>query len=81
MANVRVVLNRAGMRELLRSPEVLADLERRGYAIAAAAGPGHRVESQVGSTRARVAVITDTFDAARNEAINRTLTSAIGAGG
>ena len=80
MANVRVVLNRAGMRQLLRSPEVLADLQRRGEAIAAAAGPGHRVEAQVGPARARVAVITDTFDAVRNEATSRTLTAAIGAG-
>lgn len=79
MANVRVVLKRKGMRELLRSPEVLADLERRGNAIAAAAGPGHQVESETGRNRVRVAVITDTFEAAHAEATTRSLSRSIDA--
>lgn len=79
MANVRVVLNRRAMRDLLRSQEILTDLERRGQAVANAAGPGHAVDSQIGTTRARVAVYTDTFDAALSEANSRTLTRAIDA--
>lgn len=79
MANVRVVLNRRGVRDLLRSDEVLYDLERRANAVAAAAGPGHRVETTVGRNRARAAVITDDFAAAYSEATSRNLTAAVDA--
>jgi len=77
---MRFELNRNGIRELLRSDEVLADLERRGHAIATTAGPGHRVESEKGPNRARVAVITDTIPAMIAEARDRRLTRAIDAG-
>lgn len=80
MANVRVVLNRRGVKELLRSPEVLADLTRRADAVASAAGPGHVVDAEVSPNRARAAVITGDLDAMRAEATNRTLTRAIDAG-
>lgn len=77
---VRIVLNRAGVEELLRSPEVRADLERRARAIAAAAGEGMEVDSAIGRTRARAMVWTDTPRARLAEATNRTLTRAIDAG-
>lgn len=68
------------MRQLLRSPETLDELERRAENIAAAAGPDHRVESQIGPNRGRAAVITDSFEAILAEATSRTLTRAIDAG-
>lgn len=80
MANVKIKLNRRGVIELLKSVEVEADLTRRGDAIAAAAGPGHRVEIGETPNRARVAVITDTVDAMLSEATSHTLTRAIDAG-
>lgn len=80
MGNVRIKLNSQGVRDLLRSREVQADLERRGHAIADAAGPGHRVESSIGPNRARVAIITDTTEAAVAEATDRSLTRALDAG-
>lgn len=80
MANVRIVLTRNGPRDLRRSREILRDLERRGEAIARAAGDGHRVEAEIGPNRARVAVITDTIDAMVAEATDRTLTRALDAG-
>lgn len=52
----RIVLNRRGMRELLRSPEVQADLERRAKAIADAAGTGEAT-SHRGRNRARASVM------------------------
>lgn len=80
MSNVRIVLNRRGVRDLLRSREIAADLTRRAERIASAAGPGHRVESEIGPNRARAAVITDTVDAMVAEATHRTLTRALDAG-
>lgn len=76
---VKVKLNSKGVRELLRSQEVLADLEERADRVAAAAGPGHRVEAEIGPNRARAAVITDTPEAMVAEATNRTLTRAVDA--
>lgn len=78
--NVRVELHRQAVRQLLRSNTVLADLERRGRAIAAAAGPGHEVQPYVGRNRARVTVRTATDEARRAEATDRRLTAAINAG-
>ena len=79
-SQIRFKLNRAGVRALLRGPAVQADLRRRGNAIASAAGPGHRVDSEVGRNRARVEVVTETFEAMRKEARDRNLTRAFGHG-
>lgn len=73
MADFRFELNPPGIGELLKSAEVAADLERRAHAVAAAAGPGHRVESSVTGKRARSAVITDTIEAMVEEATERNL--------
>lgn len=84
--NLRIVLNSKGVRDLLRSPAVAADLERRAKNIAAAADGAtgragdHAVETQVGPNRARAAVYTDTFNAMHREADQRTLTRSLDAG-
>lgn len=77
--DVRVVIDRRAIRQLLRSQEVLDDLTRRGRAVAAAAGPGHELQPYVGRNRARVTVRTATDDARRAEATDRRLTAAINA--
>lgn len=77
---VKIVVNRKGVRELLRSPEVQRDLERRADQIASAAGPGHIVDSERGPNRARASVRTDTIEAMVDEAEHRTLTRALDAG-
>lgn len=85
MANLRIVLNRKGVKTLLTSDKVLADLVRRANAVAVAAdgnsgrGGDHSIESAVGRNRARAAVYTDTFNAMHREADQRTLTRAIDA--
>lgn len=77
---VRIVLNRKGVRDLLRSNEVRRDLERRAQRIATTAGPGYEVDVTVGRNRVRASVRTDTFDAMHSEATDRTLTRALDAG-
>lgn len=76
----RLVFKSKGFREILRSQAVVADLARRGQAIAAAAGEGVGVHTSVGANRARVTVATESREAAKAEAENKTLTRAIGAG-
>lgn len=80
MAIERIKLNRKGVRELLRGPEVHRELRSMARAIAGAAGPGMEVDSEVGRNRARASVITGTQDARRAEATTRALTRAIDAG-
>lgn len=80
---VQVKLNSRGVRELLRSAGVEADLARRAKNIADAAGgtgAGFESDSDVGRTRARGWAWTDTPAAMRAEATNRTLTTSIDAG-
>lgn len=78
--SVRFEWNAAGFRDLMRSSEVLADLRRRGNAIAGAAGAGHDVQEFTGRKRARVTVRTSTRAAREREATTRNLTSALDAG-
>lgn len=57
---VTVRVNRAGIRAILRSDRVLADLTRRAGQVAAATSTGdltYEVRSDVGRARARAAVI------------------------
>ncbi|QDG88865.1 hypothetical protein [Pseudarthrobacter sp. NIBRBAC000502770] len=66
---------------ILKSPEVQAELLRRGNAIAAAAGDGtFDVTASFTPTRARVSVGTADYAARKSEATTRSLTSALDAG-
>lgn len=77
---VRIKPNRAGIRELLASQEVSDDLTKRGERMAAAAGEGVEATTTRNRDRAVVFVRTETFDAMRDEAEDRSLTRAIDAG-
>jgi hypothetical protein len=76
----RLELHDEGFRQLLNGPEVTADLERRGNAIAAAAGEGFEVRTVPGRTRVRVSIFTADIDAIIAEATDHVLTLAIDAG-
>jgi hypothetical protein len=81
-----VFLNKAGVRQLLRSEEVLADLARRAEAIEqaanAAAGEPDAFEwdANVGPNRARASVRTVSREGMVAEAKDRALTRAVDAG-
>jgi hypothetical protein len=78
----RIEYNSAEFARILKSPEVQADIQRRLNAIAAAAGPGEFiVEVTVGPNRVHGEVRTGDKVARKSEAVNRSLTSALGAGG
>lgn len=76
------VANAKGIRELLRSPSVAADLKRRADNVAAAAGGDgleYHVHSEVGKNRARAAVVTGDARTAAVEARDHRLARAIDA--
>lgn len=75
-----VVLNRKGIKDLLRSEGTRHDLKKRADRIAAQAGPGLVAHSEIGPNRARAEVVTDTMEARYAEATSRALTRAIDAG-
>lgn len=80
MAQVKVEINDAAATQLLKSPEVRADLLRRAHAIEAAAGEGkYDVTESLTPTRARVSVGTADHKARHAEATSRALTSALDA--
>lgn len=80
MGAVKIVVNHAAVGELLRSQEILDELERHARPIAEAAGAGFEVGTFVGRTRARATVITATAEAMIAEATDGRLTAAIDAG-
>lgn len=71
-----------GFNELRKSPGVAAELERRGKAIAQAAGgeDDFAVEVSTNGSRARVVVVTATAEGMLAEASQRALTNALSAG-
>ena len=78
--SVRLEMNSAGFRQILRSEKVRDHLASRAQNIADAAGPGMEASSAVGSNRARASVVTATREAMLAEAEDKALTSAIDAG-
>lgn len=91
MPRVRVVLNSAGMRALLRSRKVRDDLLERAARVAAAAEAAgvqphegdvdYRAKASMGASRARALVIADHPGALGQEEKYRILGSAIDAAG
>lgn len=76
----RIEMNRDGARRLLTSPEVQAELLRRGKVTAAAAGPGFEASVQT-ERRGRAAVVVGptTARARRAQARDRVLQRALDA--
>lgn len=82
MAAVRVKLNSAGIRAMLQSDEVRADVLRRAEAIRDAAGGADDFEAGAEAVGNRVMgwVVTATDEGKRAEAESRALTRALDAG-
>jgi len=70
---VKFKLNRAGVRELLKSPEIAAECGKHAAATAAAAGDGYTVEARNYKDRSGYAVFPETFKAIRDNFDNNTL--------
>lgn len=76
----KIEWKRNAIKTLLRSPDVLDDLEARARRVAAAAGPGEwLVDSQIGPNRARASVRTGDHTARRAEATSAALTRSVDA--
>jgi hypothetical protein len=77
----KLTFHGAAFLKLLRGDQGIApELIRRGGAIAAAAGDGVGIRVSRGGARMRVTVATESLDAVKAEATDKTLTRALGAG-
>ncbi|HEL2357132.1 TPA: hypothetical protein U2C31_001194 [Streptococcus suis] len=77
MARMKFKLNRAGVRELLKSPEMQAVLTDKANGIRNRAGTGYESDIFVGKTRANAMVYADSFQAKRDNKKNNTLLKAV----
>lgn len=73
MKKVKVVLNSAGVRELLRSDEMESMLAKKASDIRDRCGDGYESDSYKGKNRAKATVWTATPDAMRDNSKNNTL--------
>lgn len=73
MANVKVVLNKTGVRELLQSNEMMSVCE--GYANQALSrlGEGYTVSSMIGKNRAIASVYAESVKAKQENLENNTI--------
>lgn len=79
MAKLRVKLNRKGVRELLKSQEIMDECVRVAQEKAAAAGPGYEADDgYVGKTRASAIVYPSSSAARSDNYRNNTLLKTFG---
>lgn len=78
MADVKVVLNGAGVRELLKCAEIEATCREVAQDVASRAGSGYEVDTYVGKTRVNAMVSAATREARKDNLENNTLLRALG---
>ena len=77
MAKYRIELNKEGVRDLLRSPEMGAICRELAEGIAERAGDGYEVSTYTGKTRVNASVRCATEEARRDNLKNNTLLKAV----
>lgn len=80
MSKVRFELNRAGVRELLQSPEAQNLVMEYAERVQSRAGKDYEASVIVGRLRARASVIATTYEARKDNFENNTLLKALGGG-
>lgn len=74
---VRIELNSDGVRDLLRSPEMLAICEEQAQKAVARLGDGYEVNSYTGSGRVNASVVAVTEEAIRENSRENTVLKAV----
>lgn len=77
MSNIKIELNSAGVRDLLRSGEITAVLSSEASSRASALGSGYSVNTYTGRNRANAEIVAETEEAIRDNLENNTLLRAI----
>lgn len=77
MAKVRIELNSEGVRELLKSPEIMGICKQHAEQIAGRCGGGYEVTTYTGQNRVNASVHAATDEAYRDNLKNNTLLKAV----
>ena len=78
MSKVKFELDRAGVRELLRSPEAASVCRSYAENVKGRAGEGYEVTTYTGRNRANASVHAETYEARKDNYNNNTLLKALG---
>lgn len=78
MANVLIKLNDDGIREILKSDEVMSELRSHAQKVLNSAGDGYAISEYKGKTRGNVSVYANTKEAYKDNLENNTLLKAVG---
>jgi len=74
---IKVKLNRAGVKALLRSEEMRTTCEKHASEIARRCGEGYETNTFVGRNRVNAQVMASTYEAKRDNAENNTILKAV----
>lgn len=77
MSSVKIVLDRAGVRELLKSEEIMSVCIEQGQNMLERLGPGYEKDSFVGKNRVNVEVRTSDITGIMDNLQNNSLLKAI----
>lgn len=77
MGDVLIQLDDAGIQELLKSSEVMAELQAVGATVLGRAGAGYAMDQHSGKTRGNVSIYADTKEAYLDNLNNNTLLRAV----
>lgn len=76
MANVKITLNRSGVRELLRSKEMMAICEEYAYKAVNTLGDGYEVSTHI-DDRVNASIETVSYEAMRDNMENNSILKAL----
>lgn len=77
MSNVKIVLNREGIRSMLRSDEMLRICEEKAEDAVKKLGPGYEVSTHVGQNRVNASIAAVTSEAIQENLENNTILKAL----
>lgn len=77
MSNVKIVLNRVGVRELMQSPEMQEICKKIANNALSRLGSGYEVSSMVGKTRCNSEVSAVSIEARRENMKSNTILKAV----
>lgn len=77
MANVKIELNSAGVRELLKSSEMKTECEKRANEAVGRLGPGYTVSTHTGKNRVNASVYAESYEAKRDNMESNTILKAL----
>ena len=77
MSNVKFVLNRPGVAELMKSSEMMTICKEYADSAVAQLGDGYSVSTHTGKTRVNASVHADTFKARKDTLDNNSIIKAV----